>query len=84
MSDFPPILPSVITRAESATFTAHHLLSDFVAAANKQRRIDLPHHVWCNSPRANGSGYGRCNCGVADLLSCLRAYESRDNWEETA
>lgn len=54
------------------------LLNNFLEAARKQRialRNGLSHAVFCNFPRDIGNGNGRCNCGVADMLSALKAYE---------
>lgn len=54
-------------------------LAGFLAAARKQRAAELGkygHAAHCNFPRPEGNGLGRCNCGISDLLSALKAYEA--------
>ena len=54
----------------------------FVAAAIKQRSAlaegGWGHAVWCNFQTLEGSGYGSCNCGVADLQKALELHEQSE------
>lgn len=50
----------------------------FVVAARKQKialKNGWGHAVWCNFQRDIGNGQGRCNCGVADMLTALKKFE---------
>lgn len=58
----------------------NEVLQLFVKAAQKQKRSmsygAWGHSVVCNYQRDEGNGEGRCNCGVADMLTALNAYDS--------
>ena len=56
-------------------------LEEFVKAGKKQRGAlsagGWGHASWCNYPRPEGSGEGKCNCGVADLQTAIKKYETK-------
>ena len=37
------------------------------------------HHPYCNYPRPEGNGKGKCNCGMADLHNLLKDYEYHED-----
>ena len=71
--------PLWVARAAWQAAENHYadLLNSFIEAARKQKRSPHSdfggwgHSLFCNYQRDNGNGNGRCNCGVADMLSAL-------------
>ena len=60
---------------------SERLLQQFVRAAEKQELAlhsefgGWGHSVYCNYQSDIGNGEGRCNCGLSDMLTCLKAYQ---------
>ena len=54
-------------------------LQQFISAAKKIRSClnggFLAHAVICNYRSESGNGMGRCNCGMADLITALNKLE---------
>lgn len=58
--------------------TKDEVLAMFIKAAEKQKRsLDSAwgHAIFCNYPSDIGNGYGRCNCGISDMLTALKEYQ---------
>ena len=84
-ADLMPTAPTDYETTETADAVGIRsiaLLADFVQAARKQEKAihsefgGWGHALWCNYQRDEGNGNGRCNCGVSDMLTALRNYDS--------
>jgi hypothetical protein len=61
------------------------ILNAFGKAAKKQKNAlenGWGHAIFCNFQSPRGNGHGRCNCGVADMLSALQSLQEQTTKEE--
>jgi len=74
---------TIITHGKFMNDIEEKLLDNFVKAAKLQQFAlnngGWGHAGWCNYPRLEGNGKGKCNCGVSDLQSALKQYEDYKN-----